>query len=468
MVDVLLDRLRHAPHHVANEWADKYKGKFDDGLGQATARRRFERQKKLGDRPAGHRAHRAPRPLPGLGLAHRHAEEALRPPDGGLRRLLGERRLERRPAARRRSRRWATSTTRSIFYIWGDNGASMEGTITGSFNEMTFLNGVVLDADQQLELIEQYGGIEALGGDAHRAALSPPPGRTPCNTPFQWGKQIGQPPRRHPQPDGRRVAEPHQGRPAIRAQFTHCIDIGPTDPRGRRHPRAEDRRRHRRRSRWTARASCYTFDDADAAERHTVAVLRDVRQPRHVQGRLVGVRRGPTGSRGTSRRRRSRSSGPDADWDPDSDVAGSSTTCPTTSRRRTTSPPSTPTRSRSCRSCGGRRPSATGCCRCMGGMSVIFGILPPLPTITRFTFAGDVQNVQRGMVPRIYGRSYAIEADLARARGRRRGRDRRQRRLHRRLRAVGRRERARSTTPTRSSASRPTSRCRPSRSRPAT
>jgi arylsulfatase A-like enzyme len=28
-----------------------------------------------------------------------------------------------------------------IFYIWGDNGASMEGTITGSFNEMTFLNG---------------------------------------------------------------------------------------------------------------------------------------------------------------------------------------------------------------------------------------------------------------------------------------------------------------------------------------
>jgi hypothetical protein len=48
----------------------------------------------------------------------------------------------------------------------------------------------------------------------------------------------------------------------------------------------------------------------------------------------------------------------------------------------------------------------------LGGMSIFFGILPPLPTITRFTFAGDVQNVQRGVVPRIYGRSYAIEADL--------------------------------------------------------
>jgi hypothetical protein len=48
----------------------------------------------------------------------------------------------------------------------------------------------------------------------------------------------------------------------------------------------------------------------------------------------------------------------------------------------------------------------------LGGMSVFFGILPPLPTTTRFTFYGDVQNVQRGMIPRIYGRSYAIEGDL--------------------------------------------------------
>ena len=32
--------------------------------------------------------------------------------------------------------------------------------------------------------------------------------------------------------------------------------------------------------------------------------------------------------------------------------------------------------------------------------------------MTRFTFAGDVQNVQRGTVPRVFGRSYAIEAEL--------------------------------------------------------
>lgn len=48
----------------------------------------------------------------------------------------------------------------------------------------------------------------------------------------------------------------------------------------------------------------------------------------------------------------------------------------------------------------------------LGGLAVMFGDLPPLPTTTRFAFKGDVQNIQRGMVPRIYGRSYAIEARL--------------------------------------------------------
>ena len=75
-----------------------------------------------------------------------------------------------------------------IIYIWGDNGASLEGTITGSFNELTFLNGLVLDPDQQLKLIEEYGGLEALGGD-HTAPHIAAAWAHAFNTPFQWGKQ---------------------------------------------------------------------------------------------------------------------------------------------------------------------------------------------------------------------------------------------------------------------------------------
>jgi arylsulfatase len=48
----------------------------------------------------------------------------------------------------------------------------------------------------------------------------------------------------------------------------------------------------------------------------------------------------------------------------------------------------------------------------LGGFAAFFGIVPPMPTETRFSFAGDVQNVHPTLTPKIMGRSYAIEADL--------------------------------------------------------
>ena len=56
----------HAPHHVPKEWADKYKGKFDAGLGQA-ARRDLRAAEEAGRHSAGLRADRAPQGDPGLG-----------------------------------------------------------------------------------------------------------------------------------------------------------------------------------------------------------------------------------------------------------------------------------------------------------------------------------------------------------------------------------------------------------------
>ena len=45
-------------------------------------------------------------------------------------------------------------------------------------------------------------------------------------------------------------------------------------------------------------------------------------------------------------------------------------------------------------------------------LSTFFGMLPPLPAITKLEFRGDVQNVLSGMIPRIYNHSYTISADL--------------------------------------------------------
>ena len=77
-----------------------------------------------------------------------------------------------------------------ILWIWGDNGASMEGTLTGSFNELTMQNGIPLTEDWQLQLAELYGGLDAWGTaimDPHYAAAWAWAG----NTPFKWGKQVG-------------------------------------------------------------------------------------------------------------------------------------------------------------------------------------------------------------------------------------------------------------------------------------
>ena len=49
----------------------------------------------------------------------------------------------------------------------------------------------------------------------------------------------------------------------------------------------------------------------------------------------------------------------------------------------------------------------------LAAFSVFFGILPPMPTITTQTFYGDVENIASGMIPRVYGHSYAIEAELS-------------------------------------------------------
>lgn len=57
---------------------------------------------------------------------------------------------------------------------------SIEGTLTGSFNETTFLNGVVRDAVEELALIDKYGGIpESAASTPHPTSLPAPTRTTP-------------------------------------------------------------------------------------------------------------------------------------------------------------------------------------------------------------------------------------------------------------------------------------------------
>ena len=284
----------HAPHHVAKEWADKYKGEFDDGW-DVLPRADAGAPEAPRYRAAGHRAHRATGSVPRLGLADGRGEEALRPPDGGLRRVPenADWNVGRLLDA---IEEMGELDNTLVIYIWGDNGASMEGTLTGSFNETTFFNGVVLDAERAARdhrEVRRHRGARRLHTAPHFAAAW----AHANNTPFQWGKQMGS--HLGGTRDPMVVAWPNRIAAGgdLRTQFTHCIDIAPTilelvgipEPKTRRRDRPGADGRHELR---------LHLRRAATPRSGTRAVLRDVRQPRDLPGRLVGVRparQGPVG-----------------------------------------------------------------------------------------------------------------------------------------------------------------------------
>ena len=397
----------HAPHHVAPEWADRYKGVFDDGW-DALRERILTRQKELGIVPED--TELTPRPdfFPAWdsltdtqkALYVRQAEVYAgyqENADWNVGRLLDE--LER----------LGELDNTLIMYVWGDNGASLEGTVTGSFNELTFLNGLVLDADQQSALIEQYGGVEALGGP-HTAPHIAAAWAHAFNTPFQFGKQTAS--HLGGTRDPMVVAWPKRIRASkeMRSQFTHAIDIGPTvlEAAGIPEPDTVDGITQEP---MDGTSFLYSFDDAAAPEQHTEqyfemfgarAMYKDGWWAASRPDRLPWDLSSATLAR----------FGPDADWDPDRDVGWELYDLSSDFSQAHDVAADHPDKVHELQELWWAEAERNRVLPLMAGMSVIYGILPPMPTQTRFPFSAGVQNIQRGMIPRITGRSYSIEADV--------------------------------------------------------
>jgi len=211
----------HAPHHVPKEWADKYKGKFDQGWDKLREET-FARQKKLGVIPAD------------CQLTPRHKEipswddmpAVLKPVlirqmevyagfmeyiDYNVGRLVDA------------IKQLGILDDTLIYYIIGDNGASAEGTLNGTYNEMINFNGAsALETPEFLMAhLDKLGGPESYNHYAVGWAHA-------MNTPYQWTKQVAS----HwgGTRNGTIVHWPSgiKGKGEIRSQFTHCIDVAPT------------------------------------------------------------------------------------------------------------------------------------------------------------------------------------------------------------------------------------------------
>ena len=211
----------HAPHHVPEEWSAKYQGAFDDGW-DSVRQRIFEQQQDLGVIPADASLTDRPDAIP----AWEDMDDDLKPvltrqmevyagflehTDHHLGRLIDA------------LADLQVLDDTLIFYVLGDNGASAEGQINGTFNELLALNGVpeLETTEFMVERIDQFGTPAAFNhyavGWAHAMC-----------TPYQWTKQVAS----HwgGTRNGTIVHWPNgiDETGAMRHQFGHVIDIAPT------------------------------------------------------------------------------------------------------------------------------------------------------------------------------------------------------------------------------------------------
>ena len=150
----------HGPHHVTKEWADKYKGKFDDGWDKYRERA-FERAKKLGWIPQDAQLTERPASLASwdsIPESEKPFQRRLMELFAGftehvdvqIGRIVDE--IER----------LGHGDNTLIFYIWGDNGSSAEGQ-GGSISELLAQNGIPSTIKQHIDALNALGGLDVLG-----------------------------------------------------------------------------------------------------------------------------------------------------------------------------------------------------------------------------------------------------------------------------------------------------------------
>lgn len=250
----------HAPIHLPEDWRDRYRGEFDRGW-DAARETTFARQQRLGVIPQNAELTARPDAIP----AWRDIADDLKPV------LAREMELY---AAFLEHTDWcigqvveAVETLGAlddtlICVITGDNGASGEGTLNGTWNEALTMTGMTdIETPRFLrERLDSFGTPESYPqyslGWAHA-----------MDTPYQWTKRVAS----HwgGTRNGLVVHWPRGigARGELRHQFHHVIDIAPTLLEAARLP--QPRIVHGVDQQPIEGVSMvYSFDDAAAPDRH--------------------------------------------------------------------------------------------------------------------------------------------------------------------------------------------------------
>lgn len=210
----------HSPHQPKKEWIEKFHGKFDMGWNKMREQI-FANQKRLGVIPADTKLTPWPDTLPKW--------DSLSP----IQKKLYAREAETFAG-------YAAYTDNEIgrviqavedmgkldntliIYISGDNGTSAEGTVEGTFNQMTAYNGILtLPEAAQMLHYENWGSEKTYPHMSVAWSWA-------FDTPFKWTKQVAS----HfgGTRQGMAMSWPGHIKDAggVRSQFHHMIDIVPT------------------------------------------------------------------------------------------------------------------------------------------------------------------------------------------------------------------------------------------------
>jgi arylsulfatase A-like enzyme len=247
----------HAPHQAPEEYRIKYRGKFDMGWDKAREMT-FERQLAMGVIPEGTVLTKRPDDIPAWDSLDDEAKtmyarqmEAfaaqLEHVDHEIGRIVAT--LER-----------IGELDNTLIIVTSDNGASGEGGLAGTHNEMLAVNGAQTSLDENLKFFEEWG-TEATNNHYHAGWA------WAGNTPFKYFKQIVH---RGGVQDPLIVHWPAgiEAKGEVRSQYHHIIDIGPTilDVLGL---EALDEIDGIEQMPFDGVSFAYTFNEAGAAHRHT-------------------------------------------------------------------------------------------------------------------------------------------------------------------------------------------------------
>ena len=214
----------HGPHQIFKEWADKYKGKFDDGWDKYRERT-FARAKALGWIPPD--AQLTPRPA--TMASWDSIPESERPFQRRLMEVFAgfaEHADYNAGKVIDEIEREGKLNNTLIFYIWGDNGSSSEG-LNGTISEQLAQNGIPTTISQHIEALNELGGLDALGGpktdNMYHAGWA-----WAGSTPYKGTKLMAAYFGGTRQPMAVSWPARIKSDPTPRPQFHHVIDIVPT------------------------------------------------------------------------------------------------------------------------------------------------------------------------------------------------------------------------------------------------